>query len=122
MRLSAMELTKCFPGLFDPRPRQPVDSVPSQKAAPSSGALAQVGPWEVKRPYLGTTAMGLIEVAPGEPYNILAVGLFCGSRQSKAPRINLYVYGLHYLRLASKLPVEATFTLDGNQLRAAPLQ
>jgi hypothetical protein len=29
------------------------------------------------------------------------------------PRINVYVYGLDALRLASKLPVEATFTLDG---------
>jgi hypothetical protein len=36
-RLSAMELTKCFPGLFDSRPRQPADSVPSPKAAPSGG-------------------------------------------------------------------------------------
>jgi hypothetical protein len=36
-RLSAMELTKCFPGLLDSRPRQPLDSVPSQKAAPSDG-------------------------------------------------------------------------------------
>jgi hypothetical protein len=36
-RLSAMELTKCFSGLFDARPRQPVDSVPLQKAAPSGG-------------------------------------------------------------------------------------
>src|SRR5262249_1728284 len=36
-RLSAMELTKCFPGLFDPRPRQPAGSVPSEKAAPSGG-------------------------------------------------------------------------------------
>jgi hypothetical protein len=64
---------------------------------------------------LGTTAVGLTEVppsAPSETYNILAVGLFCGSRQTKAPRINLYVYGLDALRLASNLPVEATFTLD----------
>jgi hypothetical protein len=37
MRLSAMELSKCFPGLFDSQPRQPVDTVPSQKAAPSGG-------------------------------------------------------------------------------------
>jgi hypothetical protein len=37
MRLSAMELAKCFPGLFDSRPRQPVGSVPPQKAAPSGG-------------------------------------------------------------------------------------
>ena len=36
-RLDAMELTKCFPGLFDPRRRQPADSVPSQKAPPSGG-------------------------------------------------------------------------------------
>jgi hypothetical protein len=35
MRLSAMELTKCFPGRFDPRRGQPVDSAASQKAAPS---------------------------------------------------------------------------------------
>jgi hypothetical protein len=36
-RLSAIELTKCFPGLFDSQPPQPVDSVPSQKAAPTGG-------------------------------------------------------------------------------------
>src|SRR5262245_39471687 len=36
-RLDAMELAKCFPGLLDSRPRQPVDTVPSQKAAPSGG-------------------------------------------------------------------------------------
>jgi hypothetical protein len=36
MRLSAMELTKCFPGLFDPPPGQPVDSAAaSPEAAPS---------------------------------------------------------------------------------------
>jgi hypothetical protein len=35
MRLSAMELTKCFPGRFDPRPRQPVDdAVVSPEAEP----------------------------------------------------------------------------------------
>src|SRR5262245_43454052 len=36
-RLDATELTKCFPGLFDSRRRQPAGSVPSQKAAPSGG-------------------------------------------------------------------------------------
>ena len=35
MRLSAMELAKCFPGLFDRRPRQPVDdAVASPEAEP----------------------------------------------------------------------------------------
>jgi len=37
MRLSAMELTKCFPGLVDTRPWEPAGSVPSQKAAPNDG-------------------------------------------------------------------------------------
>ena len=37
MRLSATELSKCYPGLFDSWPRQPVDTVPSQQAAPSGG-------------------------------------------------------------------------------------
>jgi hypothetical protein len=36
-RLSAIELAKCFPGLFGSPPQQPVDSVPSQKAAPNAG-------------------------------------------------------------------------------------
>ena len=37
MRLSAVELSKCFPGLFDSRPQQPMDTAPSRQAAPSGG-------------------------------------------------------------------------------------
>src|SRR5262245_30393733 len=79
-----------------------------------SSALGQVGPWEVKRPSFGVAAVGSTDIAPNTPkWNILNVGLFCGSRQAKAPRVNLYVYGIEHRRLASNLPVEATFTLDG---------
>jgi hypothetical protein len=67
-RLSAMELTKCFPGLIDSRPRQPVDSVPSQKAAPSGGREGADAPPEA--------APALRQSAP--PTSSLKVDVFCG--------------------------------------------
>jgi hypothetical protein len=83
----------------------------------ASGALAQAGPWVAKRTDFGLTAVGEADIKPGAPHttwNILAVGLFCGSAKAKPRPIHIYVYGLGADRLDGNRPVEATFTA-GNQ-------
>ena len=73
VRLSAMELPKCFPGLVDSRPWQPVESVPSQKAAPGGGREGADAPPEA--------APAPAQSAP--PTSSLKVDVFCGRDEAE---------------------------------------
>ena len=68
MRLTAAELAKCFPGLVNSRPWQPVESVPARKAAPSGGREGAAAPPKA--------APALAQSAP--PTSSVKVDVSCG--------------------------------------------
>src|SRR5262249_36019540 len=65
-------------------------------------------------PEFGAFATLDTDVAPGASgWNILNMGLFCGSPKFHPGRIMAYVYGMDYQRLQTGQPVAATFDIDG---------
>jgi hypothetical protein len=64
----------------------------------------------------GQAAIFDADIAPATPsnqWNIVAAGLFCGSRRLYPGRIVLYIYGIGSDRLANGQPIAATFDIDG---------
>lgn len=83
----------------------------------------------------GEAAIFGIDVAPATPsnqWNIVAAGLFCGSRKLYPGRIVLYIFGIDAQRLGDQQPIAATFDMDGkptplafrpyNDLALAPVE
>lgn len=73
-------------------------------------------------PELGETATFETDVAPGtlaSQWNILAVGLFCGSKPLLPGRIGAYLYGISDARLRTGQPITARFDLDGKIVELA---
>ena len=76
-------------------------------------------------PEFGPTAVFETDLAPGtsaDQWNIVAVGLFCGSGKLYPGRIVGYFYGIGYNRLKTAAPLAATFDFDGkaSQLTLKP--
>jgi len=64
----------------------------------------------------GQAAIFETDIAPATPsnqWNVVAAGLFCGSRKLYPGRIVLYIYGIGADRLANGQPIAATFDIDG---------
>jgi hypothetical protein len=87
------------------------------------------------RPELGQAAIFETDIAPSTPsnqWNVVAAGLFCGSRKLFPGRIVLYIYGIGAERLSDSQPIAATFDVDGkptplafrpyNDLALAPVE
>jgi hypothetical protein len=99
-------------------------SIPNQVAAwigllvfGAGISAAHAEPWAVKRTEFAQVALGQTKVAPGSTtWNILALGLFCGTRGLNPGRINLYAYGIGADRLATGIPIRAIIAIDGQDL------
>jgi hypothetical protein len=64
----------------------------------------------------GEAAIFETDIAPATPsnqWNVVAAGLFCGSRKLYPGRIVLYIYGIGADRLGDSQPIGATFEIDG---------
>jgi hypothetical protein len=102
-------------------------SIPSRAAAwvgllvfAAGMAAAYAEPWAVKRTEFAQVALGQTKVAPGSTtWNVLALGLFCGTRGLNPGRINLYAYGIGADRLATGVPIRARIAIDGQELDLA---
>jgi hypothetical protein len=89
-------------------------------ALQTSLAWAEQVPWLARTTDFGLTALGNIDVAPGSPatkWNILSVGLFCGTPKL-APRLSagkiyLYLYGIGADRSSTGQPLDAAVAIDG---------
>src|SRR5262245_26576500 len=86
----------------------------------ASASAAGTTPWTARTTDFGLTAVGTVDVAPNTPatdWNVLAVGLFCGTPklgpQVSAGKIYFYLYGISADRSASGKPLFATVTADG---------
>lgn len=82
----------------------------------ASGANARAEPWAARPTDFGLTAVGEMKIAPGTPasqWNVLAVGLFCGTRAFNSGKPSLYLYGISHDRMANGKPVRATLKVDG---------
>jgi hypothetical protein len=55
----------------------------------------------------------IARATPSSQWNVVAAGLFCGSRKLYPGRIVLYIYGIGADRLANGQPIAATFDVDG---------
>jgi hypothetical protein len=67
-------------------------------------------------PELGQAAIFESDIAPATPtsqWNVVATGLFCGSRKLYPGRIVLYVSGIGADRLGDSQPIAATIDIDG---------
>jgi hypothetical protein len=65
---------------------------------------------------LGEAARFETDIAPSTPsnqWNVVAAGLFCGSRKLYPGSIVLYIYGIGADRLSDSQPIAATFEIDG---------
>lgn len=83
-------------------------------------AAAQAEPWSVRRTEFALVAVGQTKVAPGSTaWNVLALGMFCGTRGLNPGRINLYAYGIGADRLATGAPVRARVEIDGQGIDMA---
>lgn len=81
-------------------------------------APAQAEPWTAKRTEFALAAVGETRIAPGTPatqWNVLAIGLFCGTRAINPGKINLYLYGIGDDRMATGRPIRATLDVDGRR-------
>jgi hypothetical protein len=70
----------------------------------------------------GPTAVFETALAPGAPastWNIVSIGLFCGSAKLYPGRIVAYVYGIGYERLETGEPLAATLDVDGKATELA---
>jgi hypothetical protein len=95
-------------------------SIASLIALLASAAAAETTPWSARTTDFGLTAVGTVDVAPNTPatkWNVLAVGLFCGTPklgpQVSAGKIYFYLYGIAADRGATGKPLQATVTADG---------
>jgi hypothetical protein len=79
-----------------------------------SVALAE--PWAARTGTHGMTASGSTDVAAGtlaSKWNILSVGLFCGSPKLGAGKVNFFMYGIGIERSSAGSPLDATIVVDG---------
>jgi hypothetical protein len=70
----------------------------------------------------GQAAILDADIAPATPssqWNVLAAGLFCGSRKLYPGRIVLYIYGIGADRLANGQPIAATFNINDKPVALA---
>lgn len=73
-------------------------------------------------PEFGEMATFETDIVPGTPageWNILAIGLFCGSKKLLPGRIGAYLYGIRDDRLRTGQPIAVTFDLDGKATQMA---